>query len=103
MFSIYSYIVTFVFSSRGRHTSGALVTGVQTCALPIWIDDEAGADRRQIAEGRHRPWSWPRARPWSRALTLAESIAEELPEELLERRSRRKQNGRASWRERECQ
>src|SRR3546814_20021560 len=26
----------FVFSSRGRHTRCALVTGVQTCALPIW-------------------------------------------------------------------
>src|SRR3546814_18105307 len=26
----------FFFSSRGRHTRGALVTGVQTCALPIW-------------------------------------------------------------------
>src|SRR3546814_8073843 len=25
----------FFFSSRRRHTSGALVTGVQTCALPI--------------------------------------------------------------------
>src|SRR3546814_10384002 len=25
----------FVFSSRRRHTSCALVTGVQTCALPI--------------------------------------------------------------------
>src|SRR3546814_9587288 len=24
------------FSSRGRHTSCALVTGVQTCALPIY-------------------------------------------------------------------
>src|SRR3546814_1564816 len=27
--------VFFFFSSRGRHTSCALVTGVQTCALPI--------------------------------------------------------------------
>src|SRR3546814_8819314 len=27
--------VFFFFSSRRRHTSGALVTGVQTCALPI--------------------------------------------------------------------
>src|SRR3546814_10114345 len=27
--------VCFVFSSRRRHTSCALVTGVQTCALPI--------------------------------------------------------------------
>src|SRR3546814_8268822 len=26
------------FSSRGRHTSCALVTGVQTCALPIYRD-----------------------------------------------------------------
>src|SRR3546814_4473293 len=28
----------FFFSSRRRHTRCALVTGVQTCALPIWID-----------------------------------------------------------------
>src|SRR3546814_18013148 len=28
----------FVFSSRRRHTSCALVTGVQTCALPISLD-----------------------------------------------------------------
>src|SRR3546814_1191533 len=27
----------FVFSSRSRHTRCALVTGVQTCALPIWL------------------------------------------------------------------
>src|SRR3546814_7598115 len=26
----------FFFSSRGRHTRCALVTGVQTCALPIF-------------------------------------------------------------------
>src|SRR3546814_5538771 len=32
MFSLF-----FVFSSRRRHTSCALVTGVQTCALPICI------------------------------------------------------------------
>src|SRR3546814_3796333 len=29
-------IFVFFFSSRRRHTSGALVTGVQTCALPIF-------------------------------------------------------------------
>src|SRR3546814_10279995 len=28
----------FFFSSRRRHTRCALVTGVQTCALPIWPD-----------------------------------------------------------------
>src|SRR3546814_1847226 len=27
----------FFFSSRRRHTICALVTGVQTCALPIWL------------------------------------------------------------------
>src|SRR3546814_2608911 len=34
------YYVIFFFSSRRRHTRCALVTGVQTCALPI-SDDEA--------------------------------------------------------------
>src|SRR3546814_16196157 len=29
--------VALVFSSRRRHTRCALVTGVQTCALPIYI------------------------------------------------------------------
>src|SRR3546814_10379776 len=31
-------IVVFFFSSRRRHTRCALVTGVQTCALPILED-----------------------------------------------------------------
>src|SRR3546814_7128666 len=35
----------FFFSSRRRHTRCALVTGVQTCALPIFV----------AAEGRHSP------------------------------------------------
>src|SRR3546814_1853661 len=30
-----SYVCFFCFSSRRRHTRCALVTGVQTCALPI--------------------------------------------------------------------
>src|SRR3546814_16630055 len=29
------YVICFFFSSRRRHTRCALVTGVQTCALPI--------------------------------------------------------------------
>src|SRR3546814_18858745 len=33
-------IVRFCFSSRRRHTRCALVTGVQTCALPIFTDLE---------------------------------------------------------------
>src|SRR3546814_6645246 len=31
-----SFSLFFFFSSRRRHTSCALVTGVQTCALPIY-------------------------------------------------------------------
>src|SRR3546814_3099803 len=30
------FVFCFFFSSRRRHTRCALVTGVQTCALPIW-------------------------------------------------------------------
>src|SRR3546814_13135860 len=36
-----SLFVLFFFSSRRRHTRCALVTGVQTCALPILVGDEA--------------------------------------------------------------
>src|SRR3546814_8996094 len=33
----YMLVRCFFFSSRRRHTRCALVTGVQTCALPIWL------------------------------------------------------------------
>ena len=32
--------VGFFFSSRRRHTRLLTVTGVQTCALPIWLSAE---------------------------------------------------------------
>src|SRR3546814_6956565 len=32
------FLCLFFFSSRRRHTRCALVTGVQTCALPIYAD-----------------------------------------------------------------
>src|SRR3546814_5485162 len=32
-------VLCFFFSSRRRHTRCALVTGVQTCALPIYEDN----------------------------------------------------------------
>src|SRR3546814_8698541 len=43
MFSLYLFVY-FFFSSRRRHTRCALVTGGQTCALPIFI-----ANRGEIA------------------------------------------------------
>src|SRR3546814_3946507 len=39
------YCVVFFFSSRRRHSRCALVTGVQTCALPIWRAGERGKIR----------------------------------------------------------
>src|SRR3546814_2590300 len=45
----------FFFSSRRRHTRCALVTGVQTCALPIcWREDTR-------ARGKARARAWRRA------------------------------------------
>src|SRR3546814_4163700 len=42
-------ISVFFFSSRRRHTRCALVTGVQTCALPIYLPVEAArAEQRRI-------------------------------------------------------
>src|SRR3546814_3438895 len=45
----YLFFFFFFFSSRRRHTRCALVTGVQTCALPIWrraMDDAREARAR---------------------------------------------------------
>src|SRR3546814_3496815 len=45
---MYSFILCiFFFSSRRRHTICALVTGVQTCALPIFADEETGYSTQQ--------------------------------------------------------
>src|SRR3546814_16710273 len=46
-------MLLFFFSSRRRHTSCALVTGVQTCALPISSDNcrSGGARQRPISCG----------------------------------------------------
>src|SRR3546814_4198677 len=46
------YCLFFFFSSRRRHTRCALVTGVQTCALPICRDGYALLRRRWRAGDR---------------------------------------------------
>src|SRR3546814_11548941 len=47
--------MVFCFSSRRRHTRCALVTGVQTCALPIYPDEGGGeVDRPEDHEARRR-------------------------------------------------
>src|SRR3546814_3611123 len=59
----------FFLSSRRRHTSCALVTGVQTCALPIYRivrGDGTTVDRRAFLWQRYRVES--RSEPRWRAL-----------------------------------
>src|SRR3546814_8643931 len=78
----------FFFSSRRRHTRCALVTGVQTCALPISetlslvpaMQDATSDSRNRIA-----------------AATACASRASPVPEPHAE------EIGRASCRERVCQ
>src|SRR3546814_7923738 len=47
---LYRLFVVF-FSSRRRHTRCALVTGVQTCALPIYSGWPCSSYRRGVAVG----------------------------------------------------
>src|SRR3546814_10318541 len=48
------FVDVFFFSSRRRHTRCALVTGVQTCALPILIDADLEAAIGVL------PLDWPK-------------------------------------------
>src|SRR3546814_5502371 len=45
-------VIFFFFSSRRRHTRCALVTGVQTCALPIY-ESEHEKESRKLEHERH--------------------------------------------------
>src|SRR3546814_10255272 len=83
--------VFFFFSSRRRHTRCALVTGVQTCALPISVEEhlaaegvgEAGDD---VEKGR-----------------LAGAVRPQHAYDLAGLDPERDEIGRASCRERVCQ
>src|SRR3546814_4573275 len=84
------------FASRRRHTSCALVTGVQTCALPIWGRiDLALTVLRPNEEWRQELFyteGYSLALPrWHRFAGAGSLKAEEL------------EIGRASCRERVCQ
>src|SRR3546814_8120431 len=48
----YFFMDLFFFSSRRRHTRCALVTGVQTCALPILFVEGLGAAYQPVLEER---------------------------------------------------
>src|SRR3546814_8621549 len=97
LFCIY---VVFFFSSRRRHTRCALVTGVQTCALPIYagviFDMEPTRDTGSTGVNSVR----------SRALSAASEILASRGVDELSLRAIAEnagEIGRASCRERVCQ
>src|SRR3546814_3881477 len=101
----------FFFSSRRRHTRCALVTGVQTCALPIFVDLVRDRVVREIdgSAFERLPWDeafseWARSyraafsrHPTSIRLLATETVRD--PTSL----SVYREIGRASCRERVCQ
>src|SRR3546814_3713160 len=93
----------FVFSSRRRHTRCALVTGVQTCALPIlWpVTALALPQVAYIARLLRGSLIETMAAPYIRT-ARARCLSERL---LIRRHALRPalQIGRASCRERVCQ
>src|SRR3546814_3164950 len=71
------YECLFFFSSRRRHTRCALVTGVQTCALPI---SEAQPARGERVAERGPPWLAEIAAP-----ARGDRAVEDLQHQRLER------------------
>src|SRR3546814_10564600 len=105
----------FFFSSRRRHTRCALVTGVQTCALPIYItsgdmiigdrkvNDLAPRDRN-LAMVFQNYALYPHLSVYENIafpLRLASAEDSEVDEKV--RAASKTQIGRASCRERVCQ
>src|SRR3546814_4147898 len=110
------HVFFFFFSSRRRHTRCALVTGVQTCALPISnaIEGSSAEISPKPAPGT-KASTLPRAR-WSvapacivdaNALTSSFGTSVAHPATALESKRVcnliRREIGRASCRERVCQ
>src|SRR3546814_3853873 len=97
--------ICFFFSSRRRHTRCALVTGVQTCALPISVEQrliilpllqpcELGGqypDRRRRVEGGGVDQPVEQLRPPPQRVGQRRRMAQQF------------EIGRASCRERVCQ
>src|SRR3546814_9966727 len=91
----------FFFSSRRRHTRCALVTGVQTCALPIWrlchADHGDGARRSGVmSPPKPRPGVLDVA-PYVGGLHSVDGVSQVIVLASNEK------IGRASCRERVCQ
>src|SRR3546814_4249001 len=96
-----SVYMLFFFSSRRRHTRCALVTGVQTCALPISLADQLeqpAVDRRE--DGRVFDAQPDKLGDLEEA-AVRQRLARQVP--VRYSGSRWGKIGRASCRERVCQ
>src|SRR3546814_2558151 len=93
------YLVTyFFFSSRRRHTRCALVTGVQTCALPIFLPLRADPLAVRL-QRRHKASRGE----LTTALEQFENAAMAVPDGMVILNRSEQKIGRASCRERVCQ
>src|SRR3546814_1349702 len=95
-YSFASFLFFFFFSSRRRHTRCALVTGVQTCALPICFGAQSSPAIyvRGIGQKDFSPFTEPGVGLYLDGVYIARSVGGLL--DLVE-------IGRASCRERVCQ
>src|SRR3546814_3919004 len=104
----YILCVCLFFSSRRRHTRCALVTGVQTCALPIL---HPGRSARLFLDNTAIGWLGEVHPKWAQALDFAHApVVFEIDADAISTRLfpdpaelSRLQIGRASCRERVCQ
>src|SRR3546814_1142339 len=96
----------FLFSSRRRHTSCALVTGVQTCALPIF-GLLATAQIAQAADAPQRAQAGPGEQTFKSSTLSSEAYEpkttlDDLGAPLPNCQVKIGEIGRASCRERVC-
>src|SRR3546814_10079229 len=87
----------FFFSSRRRHTRCALVTGVQTCALPICSDVERCVGLRSEIDDLIERWHGQGRSAMGTIIETADGEASGDMDDVEH------QIGRASCRERVCQ
>src|SRR3546814_966333 len=93
----------FFFSSIRRHTRCALVTGVQTCALPISSPDGGLVEIAELPESVHPFFVGTQAHPEFRSRpTRAHPLFAAFIAASVKNAESRMQIGRASCRERVC-
>src|SRR3546814_20508622 len=100
-------VVFFCVSGGRRHTRCVLVTGVQTCALPIYVASAIVVAHGIETDGFAYRIQPPYAAIWFlRCRDLGEAAAQGIKETALRQqplpRAQRLQIGRASCRERVC-